>query len=623
MSPDSTSVLSILTNPVQVGTALLAIIGALATIAKLISTVTPWISAWHTRRSIKKRLGAELYLPEEIRQATRYYVRPMTQNLDPAHAMEPGQEAATREDLFKAMDRLLYERTDSKYIVLLADSGMGKSAFSLNYYARYLGRRKRFYLHLIPLGRQDADEKIKAIADKHDKVLFLDALDEDVLAIVDHNQRIRDLCDMTKEFQKVLITCRTQFFPKAAEEPGRTGVIKISDGAAGKKSEYLFHKLYLSPFEDKQVNEFLRKRYSFFQRGKRKKAQTLVDKIPRLSARPMLLGYIDDLLDNDKKYDYAYQIYEQMVDAWLEREEGKVENLHKEPLREFCELLAIELYSNKERYKDQRMPIEEINQLAADFYFTVETWKLSGRSLLNRDAEDRFKFAHRSIMEYLFVKKFLELPAANRPEIAWTDQMGLFVYEMIEKQVKSDKDISFILDGVDKTSLTKFCNKANCYLRSSAKRLSTEQTKLMLVEHGFYDSSRNKDGKGITHYYIALKREECDIVFDIVTGLYWQRSGTPKFITYKQADDYIAQLNRDKFAGFTDWRLPTLEEAMSLMEPMKKHGDLYIDSMFDKTQRWIWTMDKCSASRAWSVFFYYGCCYDDLIDGSYCVRAVR
>jgi len=53
----------------------------------------------------------------------------------------------------------------------------------------------------------------------------------------------------------------------------------------------------------------------------------------------------------------------------------------------------------------------------------------------------------------------------------------------------------------------------------------------------------------------------------------------------------------------SDWRLPTLEEAMSLMEPGKREHGLFIEPIFAGAQRWIWTADKASASAAWDVYF--------------------
>jgi len=70
-------------------------------------------------------------------------------------------------------------------------------------------------------------------------------------------------------------------------------------------------------------------------------------------------------------------------------------------------------------------------------------------------------------------------------------------------------------------------------------------------------------------------------------------------------------LNENGYAGFTDWRLPTLEEATSLLEPSMKNGNQFIDPAFDKTQSSVWTCDSnissssLSLDRAWSVNFNY------------------
>ena len=53
------------------------------------------------------------------------------------------------------------------------------------------------------------------------------------------------------------------------------------------------------------------------------------------------------------------------------------------------------------------------------------------------------------------------------------------------------------------------------------------------------------------------------VVEDHATGLTWQQSGSKKNITYNEARRYITQLNNDKFASYSDWRLPKLWEAIT------------------------------------------------------------
>jgi len=61
---------------------------------------------------------------------------------------------------------------------------------------------------------------------------------------------------------------------------------------------------------------------------------------------------------------------------------------------------------------------------------------------------------------------------------------------------------------------------------------------------------------------------------------------------------------------------------MSLMEPVRNEAGLFIDPIFDRTQDWIWTSDKESASSAWSVYFSNGLCFSYQVN-FYFVRAVR
>ena len=118
------------------------------------------------------------------------------------------------------------------------------------------------------------------------------------------------------------------------------------------------------------------------------------------------------------------------------------------------------------------------------------------------------------------------------------------------------------------------------------------------------------------------------MTYDHATSLIWEQAGSKKTLGWKESKAYVAKLNQKKFAGYCDWRLPTLEKGMSLIEREMKNGDLYIDPVFDKAQRWIWTTDPVnnSAYGAWYVVFSSGgyCSRSHVNnDRSYYVRAVR
>jgi hypothetical protein len=164
------------------------------------------------------------------------------------------------------------------------------------------------------------------------------------------------------------------------------------------------------------------------------------------------------------------------------------------------------------------------------------------------------------------------------------------------------------------------------HLRDQPMELAVDNVKSMLRrydfycgEHGWTKEWSNPEGKGIDNDYVL--QQDGKVVFDRKTGLMWQQSGSPNYMTYADAEKYIRDLNNQRFAGYSNWRLPTLEEVMSLMEP-RKHGDLYIGPKFDSKQSWIWTSDTYSGGWTWCVNFYYGDCHLDVFDVNY-MRAVR
>jgi len=153
--------------------------------------------------------------------------------------------------------------------------------------------------------------------------------------------------------------------------------------------------------------------------------------------------------------------------------------------------------------------------------------------------------------------------------------------------------------------------------------LSPEAVQIMLRNKGLFDSRRNSVGAGFSHEFEA--QNGGTVVYDCATGLMWQKSGSQSDMNYERAKKYIPELNHEQFAGYNDWRLPTLEEAMTLMEPTQKNSGLHIDPVFDPCQVRIWTSDFRRDSMSWVVRFDAGYCdyvYNDS-NNNYSVRAVR
>lgn len=386
--------------------AIAAAISAAAAALTAIVKGAKWGWDVYQDRRLQRSIGPDVSDPEAIRQAVRYYVEPNCTSVDPAQEAEPKALVVAEEPVMRVLDRFLAEGAPSRHMVVLADSGMGKSSLLLSYYVRNQRRQasRRYRIALVHLGLPKADERIGEIAERSKTALFLDAFDEDTEAITDHRTRISELLQLTIGFRRVLLTSRTQFFPTDEEIPQDTGLLKT--GSRGMEAgTYEFRKLYLTPFNDQMVGKYLRKRYPGLRLGSRRKAWALVRKVPLLSVRPMLLTHLPDLIDSKRQLASAYEIYNELVEKWYEREAPLVS---KSALENFSVRLAVDLFVNREERNSERIATNELSPLASKWGIPLEDWQLRGRSLLNRDALGNYKFSHRSIMEFLIAKVLCE-----------------------------------------------------------------------------------------------------------------------------------------------------------------------------------------------------------------------
>ncbi len=102
---------------------------------------------------------------------------------------------------------------------------------------------------------------------------------------------------------------------------------------------------------------------------------------------------------------------------------------------------------------------------------------------------------------------------------------------------------------------------------------------------------------------------------------YWQREG--KWVNWYTANEYAQRMNNKNFAGYSDWRLPTPEEAATLYERRKrnldKDGDkIYLDRMFPAGAGWsTWTeKEKKGKAVVVSLKDEGGSFYQDKISGT-------
>ena len=411
---------------ILLGLAILALLVALISgIVKLIHWIILKNNQWLLNENLRPYFSIS-----DVDRATRYYIQTKYQNVSPLADDEPGKSHfASAKQLLMPMflDKAFKNKRDNtKYYLILADAGMGKTTFLINLFLGYTARpiknlfgwNENQKMKLFPLGSPDIWADIGKIENKRDTILLLDAFDEDVKAVDDYDARMKEILEATKEFKEIVITCRTQFFPSDKEIPDDTGYVTFG----GEQDTYKFQRVYLSVFDETDIKKYLKKRFSFIQRSRRKKAFEIVKKSPNLVMRPMLLSYINDFVEANRTFKHSYEIYEVLIDKWIERESKKhairkkygSEEKYRELLLNFSQSLAVNLYEKSDERggyfitKDDF--IKDTNGLQitdVDNYGMTET-EVRGKSLLNRNAEGKYKFSHKSILEYFLAKELIQ-----------------------------------------------------------------------------------------------------------------------------------------------------------------------------------------------------------------------
>lgn len=357
----------------------------------------------------------------ELSHHLKSYVIPHCSPSDPTNKEGEEYLADIREPIFNYIDRTI-EKSGKSYQLLLADTGMGKTSFCLNYLAHARKKHPDINFALVSLASRACDTHMKSVPSKADTVLIADAFDEDPKGWGRGRERLSEILEICEDFKALIITCRSQYFIHDDAIPRETPLAVLVPRTLGQSQTFELIRSYISPFSPDEISKYINLQFPriyFWKWTSRKKAIDLVKAIPDLAYRPMLLERLPDLIRKKITSNEVFDLYRNLLDGWIERESHWIE---KSLLRQVSIELAIKMYQEL-RSRRGRLKPDEIEHIAASKFGENPDWRhLTSRSLLNRDSLGFFKFAHKSILEFLVVVSACD--GDDRAlSVEWTDFM--------------------------------------------------------------------------------------------------------------------------------------------------------------------------------------------------------
>jgi formylglycine-generating enzyme required for sulfatase activity len=376
----------------------------------------------------------------------------------PKHYIPPGcqDEKGGNKGLLHSYVQNWLNDPERKLLAVLGDYGIGKTSFCYKFASDLTGSHPAPVLIELRKVREENvpwEELIRIEIElrrpsSRDIVLILDGFDELSLRFDKETvlKEIENLSQTTRDFAKVILTSRIQFFRSEQEErqmlrrdPGRP-----PRGPVPLPYPERFERICVAPFSDEDIKAYLE-----LELGKKGASHFWINVIEKvfdlkdLAKRPILLELITKHSEDIREIEGMVtpsKVYEAVTEGWRKREGKRA----PENIMFFMEKLAYRMFIRQE----SQLHFKTLRQ-AIDTYFDAKTkeslelsldnldYQIRTSAFLKRnDAEGYYAFGHGSFMEYFVARKLArEIPEDKAQEIKITDEIALFVSEMIDYSV--------------------------------------------------------------------------------------------------------------------------------------------------------------------------------------------
>ena len=498
-------------------------------------------------------------------------------------------------DIFEHFEALLTDEEAGRYVLILSSPEMGKTSFAdvIKQWQKSKGLKGKKVAY-IPLSVAVARKKLHKLPKQRKTILVLDDFEVLLRRHPFPETVLKNWLNMTRKFELVILLSRMENLPKivaVGDEPGWAGLEKALFNG------YYFRVYRLKPNVEKK-QDFGYNLQSFTGVGQ-EATLTEFANLPLARHYGVYLkkGKADNILE------MLRSICENAANAMARK--TKKDILPTDVIA-FWQSAAVWCYQNRIQQKEPSLSNAQLNSLLEKHLPKLKQLPTLEPPIMAQNQLGNWQFKQKTFEEYLVFRQFLETPERFYG-IAFSKPIQFFLWRYFKDEIADGRKLS--QDWLENADLSHFLLKlpSQPYATAAMKDFANDDDflKACLEKHPFFEAKYQPDGEGIAHLWQVEKLEKGRLISDFATGLMWELL-TYRYrpVNYSQALLWQQNFNKHGFGGYGDWRLPTLEEALSLMSPVKYNGAHLPETLSDLRNR-IWTINP-NEDRIWIVDYQKG-----------------